>query len=86
MAERILTFEPTEKQLRFMQMTAQHCGYGGARGGGKSWVLRFKAALMANRYGRPDPWSEGIKICIVRRTLVDVRNNHIIPMLHLLKL
>lgn len=80
MAERILTFEPTEKQLRFMQMTAQHCGYGGARGGGKSWVLRFKAALMANRYGRPDPWSEGIKICIVRRTLVDVRNNHIIPM------
>ena len=80
MAERLLTFEPTEKQLKFLQMNVQHCGYGGARGGGKSWVLRFKAAMMANRYGRPNPWSEGIKICIVRRTLVDVRNNHIIPM------
>lgn len=80
MAERIMQFEPTAKQLRFLQMNVQHCGYGGARGGGKSWVLRFKAALMANRYGRPNAWSEGIKICIVRRTLVDVRNNHIIPM------
>lgn len=80
MAERIMNFQPTEKQLRFLQMDKQHNGYGGARGGGKSWVLRFKAALMANRYGRPNPWSEGIKICIVRRTLVDVRNNHIIPM------
>ena len=80
MGERVLTFEPTEKQLKFLQMTKQHIGYGGARGGGKSWVLRFKAILLANRYGRPDPWSEGIKICIVRRTLVDVRNNHIVPM------
>ena len=80
MAERIMNFQPTEKQLKFLQMDKQHNGYGGARGGGKSWVLRFKAALLANRYGRPNPWSEGIKICIVRRTLVDVRNNHIIPM------
>jgi PBSX family phage terminase large subunit len=80
MAERVLHFQPTEKQLRFLQMDKQHNGYGGARGGGKSWVLRFKAVLLANRFGRPDMWSEGIKICIVRRTLVDVRNNHIIPM------
>lgn len=43
-------------------------------------MVRFKASLLANRYGKPDTWSEGIKICIVRRTLVDVRNNHIIPM------
>lgn len=80
MAERVMTFQPTEKQLKFLQMDRMYNGYGGARGGGKSWVLRFKACLLANRYGRPDKWSEGIKICIVRRTLVDVRNNHIIPM------
>ncbi len=80
MSDRIITLRPTTKQTKFMQMRAKHCGYGGARGGGKSWVVRKKAELLANRYGRPDKWSEGIKICIVRRTLVDVRNNHIIPM------
>ena len=80
MSDRIITLHPTAKQTRFMQMHAKHCGYGGARGGGKSWVVRKKAEMLANRYGKPDKWSEGIKICIVRRTLVDVRNNHIIPM------
>lgn len=80
MPNRVMKIEPTVKQMKFLRMKSRYCGYGGARGGGKSWVLRVKAALLANRYGAPDPWSEGIKICIVRRTLVDVRNNHIIPM------
>ena len=80
MPEHVIRIEPTVKQLKFLRMKKRYCGYGGARGGGKSWVLRVKACLLANRYGAPDPWSEGIKICIVRRTLVDVRNNHIIPM------
>lgn len=85
MAERRMVLEPTEKQMRFLQMKARHCGYGGARGGGKSWVIRVKSALLANRYGAPDSWSQGIRICIVRRTLVDVRNNHIIPMRNMLR-
>ena len=80
MAKRVVEIRPTEKQLKFLRMKKRYCGYGGARGGGKSWVLRVKACLLANRYGAPDAFSEGIKICIVRRTLVDVRNNHIIPM------
>ena len=80
MPERVVNIRPTEKQMQFLRMRKKHCGYGGARGGGKSWVVRVKACLLANRFGRPDPFSEGIKICIVRRTLVDVRNNHIIPM------
>ena len=83
--QRVVTLQPTEKQLKFLRMKAKHCGYGGARGGGKSWVIRIKAGLLANRYGAPNEWSEGIKICIVRRTLVDVRNNHIIPMRNLLR-
>lgn len=80
MPERVIDVRPTVKQMKFLRMRKKHCGYGGARGGGKSWIVRVKACLLANRFGRPDPFSEGIKICIVRRTLVDVRNNHIIPM------
>lgn len=80
MADREILLEPTQKQTQFLQMHARHCGYGGARGGGKSWVVRIKAFLLANRYGRRNEWEEGIKICIVRRTLVDVRNNHIVPL------
>jgi hypothetical protein len=51
--------------------------FGGARGGGKSWVADIKACLLARRYGRPDPWSPGIKICLVRRTLKDLEANHL---------
>lgn len=80
MADRVIDLHPTPKQTRFLKMHAKHCGYGGARGGGKSWVVRTKAVLLANRYGRPNKWQEGIKICIVRRTLVDLRNNHIVPL------
>ena len=85
MADRVIELAPTQKQTRFLKMHVKHCGYGGARGGGKSWVVRVKAFLLANRYGRPDAFSEGIKICIVRRTLVDVRNNHIVPMKNMLR-
>ncbi len=44
--------------------------FGGARGGGKSWAVRTKAALLALRY-------PGIKIMIVRRTYPELRANHI---------
>ena len=80
MAERVITIAPTVKQMQFLRMKKRHCGYGGARGGGKSWVVRVKACLLANRFGQPDAFSEGIKICIVRKTLEDVRKNHIVPL------
>ena len=76
-AEKRITLRPSAKQMLFLQSMARYVGYGGARGGGKSWVIDVKATLLARRWGAPDPWSEGIKICIVRRTLVDLRNNHI---------
>ena len=66
---------PNPKQLRFLESTTRHTAYGGARGGGKSWVIRVKAVMDAATYGAPDKWSEGIKICIVRRTLEDLRKN-----------
>lgn len=44
--------------------------FGGARGGGKSWAVRTKAKLLALFY-------PGIRICIIRRTLPELRSNHI---------
>lgn len=74
---RELVFEPNAKQAQFLQAKARHVAFGGARGGGKSWAIDAKAILLANRWGRPEPGKMGIKILIVRRTLVDLRNNHI---------
>lgn len=75
---RIIEFKPNRKQLRFLQAKAMHVAFGGARGGGKSWAIRAKALLLANRW-------PGIKILIVRRTLVELRNNHIEPLKAMLK-
>lgn len=75
---RIIEFKPNRKQLRFLTARAKHVAFGGARGGGKSWAIRTKAVLLANRW-------PGIKILIVRRTLVELRNNHIEPLKGLLR-
>lgn len=75
--ERAIHLHPNAKQYKFLQCKKRHIAFGGARGGGKSWVVRIKAILLANRYGRPDKWSEGIKICIIRRTLKDLEKNHL---------
>ena len=78
--ENVLIIKPNIKQLRCMQSRKQYIAYGGARGGGKSWLIRTKSSLAAKRYGRPNMFKPGIKICIVRRTIEDLRENHIEPM------
>lgn len=60
---------PNAKQYLFLLAKRRHVAFGGARGGGKSWVVDVKAVLLANRYA-------GIKICIIRRTVKDVVKNH----------
>ncbi len=76
--KRIVTrFIATKKQMKFLQSNKTYVGYGGARGGGKSWVLRLKACMLCNQY-------PGIRVLIVRRTLEDVRKNHIIPLQRML--
>lgn len=70
----VITFgAPQPKQQLFFDARARYVCYGGARGGGKSWCVRHKAALMAIRW-------EGIRILILRRTLVELRDNHIRPL------
>lgn len=71
--KKLTVFKATEKQMQFLRSRVKHTGYGGARGGGKSWVLRLKACLLCQRW-------PGIRVLIVRRTLEDVRKNHIIPL------
>ena len=68
---------PSEKQKQFLSAQTKHVGFGGARGGGKSWCVRDKAKRLALRYGRPEPTKPGIKILIVRRTFPELVNNHI---------
>ena len=61
---------PSEKQKLFLTAKAKHVGFGGARGGGKSWVVRYKAKLLALHFG-------GIKILLVRKTYPELIANHI---------
>ena len=68
---------PNERQKLFLASHAKHVGYGGARGGGKSWAVRDKAKRLCLRYGRPAPDKGGIKVLIVRRTYPELVNNHI---------
>lgn len=58
------------KQYAFLTAKTMHVGFGGARGGGKSWSVRTKAKILAASY-------PGIKILIVRRTFPELVNNHI---------
>jgi phage terminase large subunit len=61
---------PSEKQKQFLKADTKHIGFGGARGGGKSWSVRTKAKLLAFKYA-------GIRILTVRRTYPELINNHI---------
>lgn len=62
--------EPQPKQIEFLKAIAREICFGGARGGGKSYIVRMKAKLLAIAY-------PGIKILIVRRTFPELNKNHI---------
>ncbi len=65
--------EPNPKQRAFFAARSRFVAYGGARGGGKSWAVRKKAAALALYYA-------GIRILILRRSYPELRENHILPM------
>jgi len=60
----------SEKQISFFKARTKHVGFGGARGGGKSWAVRAKAKMLCVKY-------PGIKILIIRRTYPELVSNHI---------
>lgn len=65
---------PNARQKLFFTSTARYTAYGGARGGGKSWALRRKLILLCLNYS-------GIRILLVRRSLPELRENHLYPLL-----
>ncbi|MBO4848668.1 MAG: phage terminase large subunit [Clostridia bacterium] len=69
-----LNGEPNPRQREFFLSRARHTAYGGARGGGKSWAMRRKLVLLAANY-------DGLNILLLRRTLPELRENHILPLL-----
>lgn len=68
---------PSEKQRRFFSSKARFVGYGGARGGGKSWAMRTKLVLLCFRYS-------GLKCLLLRRTMSELKENHLLPLIRLL--
>jgi phage terminase large subunit len=72
----ISTMNP--KQEAFFKARSRFVGYGGARGGGKSWAVQHKGPLMAVHFA-------GIKILILRRTYKDLERNHVRALEPLLK-
>jgi PBSX family phage terminase large subunit len=70
----ILTFErPNAKQEIVLKDKHKHVGFGGARGGGKSWTVRTKAMTLCLGY-------PGIKAMIIRKTYPELTENHIEPL------
>lgn len=65
---------PSEKQKLFLIDEHKYIGFGGARGGGKSFAVRMKAILLCLNY-------PGIKVMIVRKTYPELQENHIMPMI-----
>jgi len=64
---------PNQRQAEAFRERHRYVGYGGARGGGKSWFVRWKAVLLCLKY-------PGIKVLITRRTYKELYNNHIVPL------
>ncbi len=70
--------QPSEKQALFLRSRKKYVIFGGARGGGKSWAIRWKAILMCLRY-------PGIKTLIMRRSYPELTANHIVPLKEILR-
>lgn len=76
----IFRTDPQPKQVLFLQATQRYVAYGGARGGGKSWSVRRKAVALCCKYGKTKT-SKGINILIIRKTLQELKENHIFPLI-----
>lgn len=70
--------EPSDKQKLFLKDKHKHVAFGGARGGGKSWAIRFKANALCLKHA-------GIICMIVRKTYPELIANHVKPFKKMLK-
>ena len=65
---------PNERQKQFFASRCRFTAYGGARGGGKSWALRRKLIGLCLKY-------PGISCLLVRRSLAELKSNHLTAIL-----
>ena len=63
---------PNEKQLQAFKADTLFVGYGGAKGGGKTWFIQHKAVGGAMQW-------PGIKILILRAHYPELEQNHVNP-------
>lgn len=77
MSEHVTVFKPNKKQKRFLTSKKRHVGFGGARGGGKSWSVRLDACLKCRTFS-------GFKALIVRLSYPELEGNHILPLKEML--
>lgn len=68
---------PNPKQMEFFKSRKRHTAYGGAKASGKSWAMRTKLAML----GLSTP---NLNMLLLRRTLPELRENHIEPLRKLL--
>ena len=64
--------KPSVKQDQLMRMKQKILGYGGARAGGKSWLVRKRVIFRSLIY-------PGMKSLIIRATYPELLHNHIEP-------
>ena len=69
---------PQAKQKIFFKAFARYIAYGGARAGGKSWAMRTKMVLLCAYY-------PGLQCLLLRRTFAELQENHVKPLLRMLK-
>lgn len=72
-AIRVELGKPQPKQEEFVTATTRFVAFGGARGGGKSWAVRFKAIMLA-------VYNPGVRMLLLRRTYSELKENHILPL------
>lgn len=77
MADIVFGYPPSEPQKLFFSSRKKHICYGGAKAGGKSWAMRTKAVMLAETYPQ-------LNILLMRRTLKELRENHVTPLCKLL--
>lgn len=68
-----ITIRASKKQMEFFRARNKYVIFGGARGGGKSWAVRWAAVMLCIKY-------PGLKVLIMRRTYPELLENHINPL------
>ena len=76
--KKLIINKPYPKQVEFYNSKHRYTAYGGARGGGKSDVARNQGIILCSRYA-------GLQALLMRRTYPELKENHLIPAMKLLK-